>query len=130
MIEKMLDNKQLHRYLVMAMVVVAIELAAFQVIYLILKNYYVATILSFIIAVILNWTIGRKFVFSTSHLTPTKEFSFVLVASIVGIFIQLAVVSVSIDVLLLYPFIGKCVSILFSFFWNYWFRIRYVYKKI
>lgn len=122
-------NKSLVRYFFVALTVVSIELIAFQIIYLLSNNYVVATILSFILAVVLNWIFGRKFVFGKSQHAPAKEFTMVLIASIVGVGIQLAVVFVSVEVLKLYPLIGKILSIGFSFFWNYWFRAAVVYKK-
>jgi putative flippase GtrA len=128
-INKILRNKRLIRYFVMAVCIVITELFVFQIIYLLTKNYYVATITSFIIAVILNWIIGRMLVFGSSHHHAAKEFTMVLIASVIGLIIQLGVVFISVDILLLYPLIGKVLSILFSFFWNYWFRSAIIYKQ-
>ena len=127
-IKKILKNKRLIGYFAMAVVIVLIELATFQVIYLFIHNYYIATIASFSLAVVLNWIGGRLFIFGASKHTALKEFSMVLVASIVGVLIQLAVVYISVTVLMLYPLVGKILSIGFSFFWNYWFRSAIVYK--
>jgi len=112
----------------MALIIVLIELAVFQVIYLIFNNYFLGTFISFGVAVLLNWIAGRMFVFGTSHHHPAKEFMMVLAASIVGVTIQIGVVYTSVQLLLLYPLAGKGLSIIFSFFWNYWFRVRIVYK--
>lgn len=128
-LKKIFTNKRLVKYFAMAVTIVLIELATFQIIYLLTKNYYLATILSFTLAVILNWIGGRIFVFGASHHHPAREFTMVLIASIVGVLIQLAVVHISVNVLLLYPLIGKVLSIGFSFFWNYWFRASIVYKQ-
>jgi putative flippase GtrA len=113
----------------MAVVIVGIELVSFQVIYLLTRNYYLATVVSFILAVVLNWIAGRMFVFGASHHHALREFLMVLIASVIGLVIQLGVVYVSVTLLLLYPLIGKFLSILFSFFWNYWFRSAIIYKK-
>jgi putative flippase GtrA len=80
------------------------------------------------LAVVLNWILGRKFVFGASHHHPVKEFVMVLIASIFGLLIQISVVFISVETLHLYPLIGKVLSIGFSFFWNYWFRAAIVYK--
>lgn len=124
-----LKNKRLIKYFVMAVTIVLIELISFQIIYFLTNNYYLGTTLSFILAVVLNWTGSRLFVFGASHHHPVREFIMVLIASIVGLCIQLIVVVVSIDFLGLYPLIGKALSICFSFFWNYWFRAAIVYKQ-
>lgn len=124
-----LHDKKLIRYFVMAVMIVTIELAAFQVLILAGADYLFATTLSFVLAVILNWIGGRIFVFGTSHHHPVKEFLMILTASTVGLVIQMLVVFISIEILLLYPLIGKGLSILFSFFWNYFFRAKIVYKN-
>lgn len=112
----------------MALAIVLIELATFQIIFWITDNAYLGTTLSFMLAVVLNWVGSRLLVFGASRHHPAREFIMVFVASIVGLGIQLAVVFVSIDILSLYPLIGKVLSIGFSFFWNYWFRAQIIYK--
>ena len=127
-LQKLISNKRLIKYFVMAIIIVLLELLTFQLVYLGSSNYYVATIVSFVAGVLLNWIGGRVFVFGTSERNRSKEFAMVFVGSLVGICIQLSVVYVCVAVLLLYPLIGKVLSICFSFFWNYWFRARIVYK--
>ena len=126
---KNLLKLRIFRYLGVAVSIVAIELALFQVVYLLSHNYVAATIISFVMAVVLNWILGRKVVFGASHHHPAKEFIMVLVASVIGLGIQLTVVWFSVEVVKLYPLIGKMLSIGFSFFWNYWFRAAIIYKK-
>ena len=129
-LQALLSNKRLIRYFIMAVIVVAIELGVFQVIYLVSSNYILATILSFALSVILNWVFGRLLVFGVSKHHPLKEFTMVLIASLVGVGIQVVVVQISVSLLHLYPFMGKVLSIIFSFFWNYWFRAKIVYKAL
>ena len=124
-----LHDTRLVRYFVMAVIIVSIELVTFQALILLGTDYLVATALSFVLAVILNWIGGRIFIFGKSRYHPTKEFLMVLVASVVGLVIQMTVVFVSVEILLLYPLIGKGLSIVFSFFWNYFFRAKIVYKQ-
>lgn len=128
MLKKVLRNTRLLKYLIMACCIVGIELVAFQIIYLLGSNYEVATALSFILAVILNWLGSRKLVFGASRFSATREFSMVFIASVAGLGIQMGVVFASVEVLSLYPLIGKVLSIGFSFFWNYWFRATIIYK--
>lgn len=125
----LMKNKRLMRYFVMAVIIVGIELVTFQVIYVISTNYFLGTIISFIVGVTLNWTAGRIFIFGSSIHHPIREFTMVLIASLVGLAIQIGVIFVSVQLLLLYPLVGKILSILFSFFWNYWFRAKIVYKQ-
>lgn len=127
--KKIFANQRLMKYLLMAVTVVVIELITFQVVYLLTRNYYLSTVISFIVGVILNWVAGRLFVFGISHHHPAREFSMVLIGSLVGLGIQVFVVFLSVQLMDLYPLIGKILSIAFSFFWNYWFRATIIYKK-
>lgn len=127
-VKTILRNKRLMKYFIMAVIVVCIELASFESIYVAFNNYYVATVLSFIIGVILNWICSRKFVFGASEHHPAKEFTMVLIASLVGVVIQVTIVGISVNILTLYPLVGKIISIFFSFFWNYWFRARFIFR--
>lgn len=122
-------NKRLVKYFVMAVVIVLLELATFQLVYLSTNNYYIATIVSFVAGVVLNWIGGRIFVFGISHHHASKEFVMILIGSLVGVCIQLLVVYVSVILFLLYPLVGKILSIGFSFFWNYWYRAKIVYSE-
>lgn len=125
-----LKNKRLIKYFAMAVTIVLIELATFQIIFWISNDAYFSTASSFILAVVLNWIGSRLLVFGASHHHPAREFLMVFIASVVGLGIQLAVVFICVDVLHLYPLIGKVLSIGFSFFWNYWFRAQIIYKVI
>ncbi len=128
-IEHLKNNPKLMRYFVMAVIIVGLEMVIFQITYLVSSNnYQLATIVSFISGVILNWIGGRVFIFGKSHYRPSKEFTLIFVASLVGLAIQLAVVTLLVEYLAIYPFFAKTVSIVFSFFWNYWFRVRFVYR--
>lgn len=124
-----LHDARLIRYFVMAVIIVSIEIVTFQVLILLGTDYLLATALSFVLAVILNWIGGRIFIFGKSRYHPAKEFLMVLVASVVGLIIQLAVVFFCVEVLSLYPIIAKGMSIVFSFFWNYLFRSKLIYKS-
>jgi putative flippase GtrA len=128
MFRKLIEkNTQVIKYLIMACCIVALELTFFEVVYRASDLYQLATVASFVLAVILNWIGSRKFVFSKSRFSPTKEFTLVLIASLVGLAIQLGVVYVSVEIVKLYPLFGKVLSIAFSFFWNYWFRAKFIF---
>lgn len=134
---KKIVNKydKLLKYFVMACIIVCLELIVFQIVETVTNNYkipqhaLVATFVSFVFAVILNWIGGRKFIFNKSKLNTKHEFILVLIASCFGLIIQSIVVFTSIEFFRLLPVIGKCFAILFSFFWNYWFRAKIIYKN-
>lgn len=128
LVRKVMHNKRLIRYFVMACAIVLIELVTFQILYILKMPYIYATGLSFLLAVVLNWAFSRTFVFGASHFHPFKEFSLVAIGSLVGLAIQSLIITVSVEVLHIMPFVGKVLSILFSFFWNYWFRAKYIFR--
>lgn len=113
----------------MACCIVALELLLFQVLFLTSQNYILATVGSFIFGVVLNWFFSRKVVFGASTHHPLKEFVMVAVTSIGGVVIQLVIVFGSVELLHLYPLLGKVLSIGASFVWNYWFRVKYIFNK-
>jgi len=117
------------KYFGIAAVIVAIELIIFQAIYLVYKQYAVATSLSFVVALVLNWLASRNIVFGASTFSKKREFLLIAVASIVGLGIQLSVGYVAVNHLKIYPLIGKVSAIFISFFWNYWFRERFIFTK-
>lgn len=124
------NNRRLIRYGVMAVVIVLLEMIIFQVTYWLSGyNYQLATVLSFVSGVVLNWIGGRFFIFGKSRHGSVREFIMVLIASLVGLIIQLCVITFSVESLYLYPLVGKGISIIFSFFWNYWFRAAVIYKN-
>lgn len=126
---KFLKDKSLWKYLISAIIIVCFELLIFQLLYLLNKNYFIATTSSFVIAVIFNWLISRFFVFSGSKFKAVKELTLVATASVIGLCIQLSVVYISVEKLLIIPVIAKTISIFFSFLWNYWFRAKYIFIK-
>lgn len=134
---KKIINKydKLLKYFVMACIIVCLELIIFQIVETITSSYkipqhaLIATFVSFTFAVVLNWIGGRVFIFDKSKLNAKHEFFLVFIASCFGLFIQSIVVITSVEYLKLLPIIGKCFAIIFSFFWNYWFRSKYVYNN-
>ena len=127
---KKLYHHSLVRYLFIATGIVIVELIVFQLLYVLMNsnNYVVPTVLSFALAVVINWFLSRKVVFGASHHHPAKEFFYVSIASIVGLGIQLFVVYLCVQKLSIYPLLGKIISIGASFFWNYWFRARFIFR--
>ena len=118
---------ELIRYLVMAVAVVLIELVTFQGLIWARVSYLVATPVSMFVGIVLNWYFSQKFVFSHRPHAPRKEFTLVLIASLIGVGLQLAVTATVVEILLLAPIIGKFLAICVTFFWNFWFRKKYVF---
>jgi putative flippase GtrA len=124
---KHLRNPELWRYLAMAVILVGVEVMTFQAMIWMSISYLIATPVSMMLAIVLNWYFSQKYVFSHRPHGPKKEFLLVFIASIIGIALQLAVTAVVVELLLLAPLAGKLASICVTFFWNFWFRKKYVF---
>lgn len=118
---------ELIRYLVMAIILVGVEIVTFQLMIWAHISYLIATPVSMLIAIGLNWYFSQKLVFKHRPHSPRKEFTLVLVASLIGIALQLAVTAAVVELAHLAPIIGKLLAICVTFFWNFWFRKKYVF---
>jgi putative flippase GtrA len=122
-----LSNQQLSHYLAMAVVLVSIEYFSYIGMVWIGVNYLLAVPISMAIGIVLNWYGSRTFVFKTSRHAPHKEFTLVLLTSLVGVGFQLAVTYFVVAGLGQLPAVGKLVAIVVTFFWNYWVRKKYIF---
>jgi putative flippase GtrA len=118
------------KYGVMAVVVVIIELAIFWGLNSLLSiNYLLATWLSLLFGIILNWLGSRYFVFGDSRHSKKKEFSLVFLTSIVGVILQSALVSLVVEFAHGPAIGGKLIGIILTFFGNYYVRKQYIYNS-
>ena len=118
------------RYLVMAVFCVCFELGTFILVNTVLGlSYLIATPISMAVGIVLNWVLSRKYVFKGSKYKSHVEFTLVAAASLVGAGIQLIVISIFVEHLKLPAIVGKLVAIMITFFWNFWFRKRFVFHN-
>lgn len=115
------------RYLIMAIVLVGVEIVTFQVMIWMGISYLIATPVSMGIAIVLNWYFSQAFVFKHRPHSVGKEFTLVVIASLIGIALQLAVTAFVVEILHAIPLLGKLAAICVTFFWNFWFRKKYVF---
>lgn len=120
-------SPELWRYLSIAVLLVGTEIAVFQVMVWAGISYLIATPVSMGVAIVLNWWLSRVFVFKHRPHGARKEFMLVVVASLIGICLQLAVTAAVVELGHAMPLIGKLLAICVTFFWNFWFRKKYVF---
>ncbi len=120
---------ELIRYGIMAVVLVGTEIAVFQLMLQVGLSYLLAVPFSMAVGIILNWYFSHKFVFKHRPHSKHKEFTLVLIASLIGVGLQLAVTAIMVEILRSTPLIGKLLAICVTFFWNFWFRKKYVFYK-
>ena len=113
----------------MAIVIVGIELGSFQLLFVALHTYILATILSMAIGIILNWIGSRKLVFKHSKYSKAMEFTLIATTSLVGVIIQTSTIFVCVQFFTLIPVVGKFLAIGVTFFWNYFIRAYYIFEK-
>ncbi len=114
----------------MAVIVVGIELVTFWFIDSVLSwHYLIATWLSLLLGILLNWVGSRYFVFGNSKHTKKKEFSLVFATSMVGVVLQSGVVTFMVEIIHGPALSGKVAAIVVTFFWNYFIRKHYIYNK-
>lgn len=121
------SSPELWRYLVIAVVLVGVEVVTFQLMIWGGISYLIATPGSMIIAIVLNWLASRLWVFKHRPHAPGKEFSLVVIASAIGLALQLVVTIFVVQVGHGAPLIGKLIAIGVTFFWNFWFRKKYIF---
>ncbi len=122
-------DRQILRYFIMACLLVILELFTFWTFNSLFGlSYLIATPLSMAISFFLNWYLGRRFIFKDSERRAHIEFTLVFIASLIGVGIQLAVISFTVEILSLAPLFGKLIAICITFFWNYLVRKYYIFK--
>lgn len=118
------------RYFIVAVFGVGLELALFVGMNTGLGlSYLIATPASTAFVIFVNWYLSRKVVFKNSRHGIHKELFLVVLVSVIGIGIQLAVTVAVVEGLKLHPLLGKMAAICITFFWNYWARQRYIFPK-
>jgi putative flippase GtrA len=121
------SSPELWRYLVIAVVLVGVEVVTFQLMLWAGISYLIATPVSMIIAIVLNWLLSRLWVFKHRPHRSAKEFTLVVIASVIGLALQLAVTIFVVQVAHGAPLLGKLIAIGVTFFWNFWFRKKYIF---
>ena len=114
----------------MASIVVLIEIGSFWLLNSVVNiNYLMATAISMLVGIILNWLGSKYLVFKESRFLPVKEFTLVFVVSLVGLAIQITTIYVMVDKLHLVPLMGKIAAIGITFVWNFFIRRVYIFKQ-
>lgn len=122
-----LTRQELAHYLVMAAIIVSIEYVSYIGMLWLGVHYMLAVPASMAIGIGLNWVGSHKFVFKNRRHLPHKEFTLVLIVSLVGVGFQMGVTFTVVELLGLGREIGKFLAIIVTFFWNYWARKRFIF---
>lgn len=96
--------------------------------YVLTVHYIAAGALSFVIATGVNYVVSAYFVFGASRRGARQAIVLVYAVSAVGIAINLAVLTVSIDLLGLHPMLAKMIASGIAVVWNFLTRYFYIFR--
>ena len=91
-------------------------------------HYIAAGTISFVLATALNYYLSVRFVFGAGSRGPRQAMLLVYLVSMVGIAINLSVLTVGIDILEMHPLVAKFFATGVAVFWNFLARYFYVFK--
>ena len=129
LIKKEKLSGQAFRYLIMASIAVTVEVGIFWLMNsFIHMNYLLATAVSMLAGIVLNWLGSKYFVFSKSRFTAFREFLLVFIVSLVGLAIQIMTIYFLVTKAHAVPLVGKIAAIGVTFVWNFFIRRVYIFK--
>lgn len=128
------DSKQLKDlflYLIVGGLATIVEWAAFWVFSEPLHiQYLLATVLAFILSTFANWAFGRLLVFKDpGDQSLLRELASIYLASVVGLFLNLAIMYVMVEFLSIPQMISKMTATVLVFAYNYLVRKLLIYRK-
>ena len=92
-------------------------------------QYLVSGSLSFIVATAANYYMSIRFVFGTGRRSLKQRVTLLYFVSLVGMAINLALLTLGIDLLDLHPMIAKILATGMVFAWNFLLRYFYIFRK-
>ncbi|GGK56606.1 hypothetical protein GCM10011405_00930 [Rufibacter glacialis] len=92
--------------------------------------YYVfATVFSTVIAIVLNYFLTRKWVFSSSKYSFKYEFSSFVLFSLVGLLLNLGLILLFVEKIQMNPLLGKLLAIGLVSVFNYFSKKKLVFGE-
>lgn len=93
-----------------------------------LLHYIISGIISFLIATLWNFLLARKFVFDNSTHSPIKEISLIYAVSLIGLCIDIVILSLCVEFFLLDSMLGKIIATGIAFGFNFGMRNFVIYR--
>lgn len=92
-------------------------------------HYLISVILSFTAAAFVNFLFQKKFTFKDHQKLSAKQFSHFLIIGIVGMAINLLVISVSVEYFHIWYIYGKLIAVMIAYIWNFNANRLFTFKK-
>ncbi len=123
--------KIVHKFLLLGILSTLIDYVLYSSAILLGINYVFAIILGYSAGLLVNYIIGRSFIFTSGHkLKSSKhEFVAVVIIAVLGALFTIAIVkTLSYSLFHMDPLISRPIAIAIVFFWNYFARKLLVYN--
>ena len=128
--DKLSDKmKEIVNYLIIGFLTTVVSIVSYFLLRIVISNYLVCTILSWIIAVLFAYITNRVFVFHSNNQNIIGEFISFVGARILSLLIEIAFMFISVDVLSFNDRISKIVVQFIIVVVNYIFSKLLVFKR-
>ncbi len=121
--------KEAVNYLIVGGLTTVVSIVSYYLLRLVIENYIVCTILSWIVAVIFAYFTNRKYVFHSKQKNLFKEFSSFIFSRILSLIAEVAVMFLLVDILTIDDKIAKVVVQVIVIILNYIFSKLFVFKR-
>ncbi len=125
--------KTVHKFFLLGVISTLVDYILYSIAILLDINYILAIVLGYSAGLIINYILGRKFIFTSGHkLKSSKhEFTAVFVIAILGALFTIIIVKVlSYSSFQMDPLLSRLIAIVIVFFWNYLARKVFVYNPV
>jgi putative flippase GtrA len=122
--------KEVSKFLLLGIISTAVDYTIYSLLILLSIDYAVAIFIGYSSGLIVNYYIGRRYIFTAGTKLKNGHREFIAVASIafIGMLLNIAIVKVlSFSLWDLNPLYSRIVAIGVVFFWNYFLRKIFVY---
>jgi putative flippase GtrA len=121
--------KRFVKYIGIGLVATGIEWSIFWFLKINLA-YQLSFFIAFIFANFFHYLMTTKFVFTESKFSRRREFTYVLIISTVGFFINLTALTIFVEYFDLSEMTGKMLASGTAIGWNYFMRKYFVFKQV
>lgn len=117
------------RYCLVGLIATAVEYAVFCGLSYLGCHYEISTVTGYLIATFFNWLAGRVLLFGASGKPIWQEILSVYAASVLGLFLNMGIMWLAVDILDANKYISKIVATAIVFLWNFYIRKKVIYKN-
>lgn len=125
--------KTIHKFFLLGIISTATDYILYSSAILLGINYILAIIIGYSTGLLVNYFIGKNFIFTSGHKLKSSKYEFIAVVfiALLGALFTVAIVKIlSYSLLHMDPLISRLIAIATVFFWNYFARKIFVYNPV